>query len=431
MSFRIIYESATERTSSHASQCQPPTKYTIHREDFAKTLQQKEINSVLEHLASVDGISLSAFVSRVLYVSSPMKTDPTLTEKILSETIKCVTYTAPCDNESNFLEKVESLHTLCKVAATESLIIPFIEWMKTNSERLNDALASCLIVDCQELAQECCFTIAFLARRLHFSMRGGVEVLIDTLIRLMARALLPREKNVTAYRDAQRLHEERDRLKKSLTIFHPPPLKYNYYEVYHRLIGIIYYTLADLLYSIPLPELVRFFTFRIFRRREIARLLLFQILDSVTGNISEIREEAENLASKTEKSEMYDENIWRLLPSILYLDILRAYSEINIVDREYPNTILNILRAQATQKYPLMDEKTLANVEQYWEQYQFFDLGMERVPRLSLNLPSVTMTKPLEIKKGSASGSLHTSNELPEIGPSLHHPRPTLLLKNL
>ncbi|KAL5967277.1 hypothetical protein TSMEX_004965 [Taenia solium] len=361
-----------------------------------------------------------------------MKTDALLTEKILSKALNHVVCDAPCSKDINILEKVESLHTLRRVAATESLIAQFIQWMKTNSERLNDALASCLILDCQELAQECCFTIAFLARRLHFSMRGGVEILIDTLIRLMARALIPREKNITAYREARQLHEERQRLKKSLAIFHPPPLNYNYCEIYHHLIGVIYYTLADLLYSIPLPELIRFFTFRIFRRREIARLLLFKILDSVVSNLSEIQEEAGNLAAETGVLEMYDDNIWRLLPSVLYMDVLRAFSEINIANREYPNTVLNILRAQATQKYPLMDEKTVANVENYWRQNQFLDVTMERMPRLSLNLPPIekAVAKSLEVKKDSASGSPHTPNELQEMGLSSHHPGQALILRN-
>nr|CDS18612.1 hypothetical protein EgrG_000640600 [Echinococcus granulosus] len=264
-------------------------------------------------------------------------------------------------------------------------------------------------------------------------MRRGAEVLIDTLIRLMSRALIPREKNITAYREARQIHEERESIKKSLVIFHPPPLTYNYCEISHRLIGVIYYTLADVLFSIPLPELIRFFTFRIFRRREMARLLLFQILDSLVTNLSEIQEEAEKLAAKAEVLGMYDENIWRLLPSVLYMDILRAFSEINIANREYPNTVLNVLRAQATLKYPLMDEKTLANVQNYWEQNPFFDVTMERVPRLSFNLlpAEKAAAKSLEVKKDSASGSLHTSNELPEMGLSLHHTRPTLIMKNL
>lgn len=432
MSFRLSYEAVTTHTSSYETECQPPTKYAVHQEDFAIPLVKRETNSLLEHLASVDGIPLSAFLSRVCFVSTFVKTDVLLTEKILNEALNRLACDAPCGKDANVLEKVESLHTLCKVAATESLVTQFIQWMKTNSERLNDALASCLILDSQELAQECCFAIASLARRLHFSMKGGVEILIDTLIRLMARALIPREKNITAYREARQLHEERERLKKSLALFHPPPLNYKYCEIYHRLIGVIYYTLADLLYSIPLPELIRFFTFRIFRRREMARLLLFKILDSLVSNLGEIQEEAENLAAKAGVLEMYDENIWRLLPSVLYMDILRAFSETNIANREYPNAVLNILRAQATQKYPLMDEKTVANVENHWKSNQFLDVTVERVPRLSLNLPPIekTMAKSLEVKKDSASGSLNTSNEPPEMGLVSHHPRQSLILKN-
>ncbi|KAL5106193.1 hypothetical protein TcWFU_004715 [Taenia crassiceps] len=431
MSFRLSLETVKTHTSSYDAECQSQTKYALNQEDFSVPLQLRETNSVAEHLASIDGIPLSAFLSRVWSVSAFTKTDTLFTDKVLNETLKRVACDAPCGKDINVLEKVESLHTLRKVAVTESLIAQFMQWMKTNSEKLNDALASCLIMDCQELAQECCFTTAFLARRLHFSMREGVEVLIDTLIRLMARALIPREKNITAYREARQIHEERERLKESLAIFHPQPLNYSYCEISHRLIGVIYYTLADLLYNIPLPELIRFFTFRIFHRREMTRLLLFKILDSVAGNLSEIQEQAENLAAKAGVLETYDENAWRLLPSVLYMDILKAFSEINIASREYPNAVLNMLRAQATQKYPLMDEKTVVNVESYWQRSQFLDITMERVPRLSLNLPIIEKAKSLDVKRDSASGSLHTSNAVIEMGLISHHPRPTLILKNL
>lgn len=380
--------------------------------DFNKTLQRKEVNCVLEHLGSVDGIPLSAFLNRVSLVSKlPERKRPSI-EWLIDDSVERLACDSVYNRKINYIEKVEPIHTLCQIATTEELMPNLTTWLKTNSERLNDALASCLFLECQELAQECCFAVAYLARKLHFKMRTGVESIVDALIRLLSEALMPKEKYVTAFKEARQLHAEGEKSNKQMTVFHPLPLIYNYFEVYHRLIGVIYYTLADLLFNIPSPELIRLFVSRIFRRREIARYMLFQILDSVVTNMGEIQDEAERMVrsmnNMKERQSLFDENIWRILPSVLYIDILRAYSEVNIACRDYPDIVLNMLRAQATMKYPLMDEKTLQTVQDYWKQSGFFDFPMDRLPCLSLKLSFVerAVMKLSDLKTESCNGSI-------------------------
>ncbi|VDD74490.1 unnamed protein product [Mesocestoides corti] len=335
---------------------------------FTKRVQKQANNAILDHLWSVDGFPLSAFLSRVGLVPKFTSSRQESTFKLIEEALHKLNGDLTNGRKTTLTEKAGCLSTLCKLAATEEMDREFSDWMRYNSARLNGAVSTCLILECQDVAQEACFALAYLARKFHFLMKPGIGNVFESLMHLMDRAMSPRQRNFDAFWEAKRRHEDGQVYKILRTTFHPPPPRYCYSEIYYRLVGVIYYTVADLLYNIPHPDLINFFVSRISRHHDLTRQLFFQILDAVVINLSEMQEEAQNfdtLSTDDPQDEMYNENLWRQLPILLYINVLKTSNETYIVDSEVPDTILNILGSKLTRMNPFFDEKILQMLDNH------------------------------------------------------------------
>lgn len=435
----LIYEATAADIESVRSQ------FKKHMAD----IYERETNPVLDSLSSVDGYTKSAYLSRVsvstTYTSARRRSTASVIETVVDVLLQDNPDYEGTHNprkKADLHDKIEGLRTLCQLGNTPDRLHDFVQWMETNGPKLNEALASCLALHPQELAQETCFAIAILARRLHFSMLKGFEILVVSLLRVMALGMVPRELSVEALHAARQRHEEQQLYRRRKQEFHQPPAKYAYSEVFHRLIGIVYFTLADLLYNIPHPEIIHFFETRIIRRREMTRILLFRILDSISTNLSDIREEALRLSSPPETetkgevvplpiSDSYDVDLWNRLPILLYTDLLRAYNDSNFFNRELISAILNMLRFHAPTKDPIMDDMTLKILENYFAQENAEKAQADKNKKLSINLPptgqselkekNAKISPIIRDSQGSRESATSTLSAEPETA------RPTLL----
>ncbi|VDQ00819.1 unnamed protein product [Trichobilharzia regenti] len=241
---------------------------------------------------------------------------------------------------------------------------------------MNECIASTLSTEHRDLIQEACYTVAYLARVYRFKMYDKIEVVIATLVRTLAVLLLPWENYVEQYREAKERHNDMELARGRSILFHYPQMQCSFSEASHRVIGCIYYTLGDLIFSLPSPKLICFFECRIFRRKEMTRTLLFTILHVIILNLSELRSEAEKLSSEEgtisvtepsggKKYQIHSEAMWNELPANLYSDIIRVYNDRNRTNKVMITEIMAMLRAEAPEKLPLFEEATLKALELY------------------------------------------------------------------
>ncbi|VDN14747.1 unnamed protein product [Dibothriocephalus latus] len=269
------------------------------------------------------------------------------------------------------------MRELCELANSQRFFPPMREWMEKHSTRFNNLLVTCLTAEQPEVAQEACLAFAYLARKFNNAMQGGMDNVINSLIRLLAVLMVPRDNQISVYRKALEQHADLQMIRATPQPFHFPRQSYDFTDVHHQLISCVYYTIADLLYNIPSPSLLVFFECRIFRRREMTRTLLFRILNSISQNISDLREHAESLEKpmppKEDEAAFTAETarrakiaeVWDRLPGRMYTEILRAYHDYNAMNKELILEIMEFLRASSRIKLAIFDEETIRALELY------------------------------------------------------------------
>ncbi|TPP39698.1 hypothetical protein FGIG_08336 [Fasciola gigantica] len=360
------------------------------KEQFRAFLDEKykEMNNIiLENLPSINGLPLNAFLNRMRGVIPLGHHTPSTLQKMLDdelERLNNANHDPAIESKLTHEDKIQAVRTFCRAAADPKDRDIYSTWLGSNVASLNEALANCLGTEHRDLTQETCFTIAYLARQFHFQMNDKLDLVIAALVRAMAMALIPWESYVEQYREAKERHNDIELARGRTVAFHHPRMEYQFSEVNHGVLGCIYYTLGDLLFSCPIPKLIHFFECRIFRRREMTRNLLFTILHVVVVNLTELKAEAERLSSlakqatattirgsdragplTSRRGKLYSESMWSELPANLYSDIIRVYNDRNRANKVLINEIMALLRAHAPEKLPMFEEATLKALELY------------------------------------------------------------------
>ncbi|KAG5443850.1 hypothetical protein CSKR_202883 [Clonorchis sinensis] len=361
-----------------------------HFKKYLKDENEKMNNVILDSLPSVNGYPLSAFLSRMRGYTPLIRHGMTPLEKILEEKIADLSDMSQTSEDGynklkvSSREKICAMRTICKLAVDEDDRERMGNWLANNAGLLNEAVAASLATECRDLLQELSIGISFLARQFRFRLYDKLELVIAGLVRSMAIVLVPWETYVEQFRDAKEHHNDLELARGRQLVFHHPRIEYQFHEANHRVLGCIYYTLGDLLFSCPSPKLIHFFECRIFRRKEMTRNFLFTILNVVVTNLSEIQSEAEQLANvekqpssvsiiagrsvtplMSRRRKIYSEALWNELPANLYADIIRVYNDRNRANKVLINEIMAVLRSHAPDKLPMFEEATLKALEMY------------------------------------------------------------------
>ncbi|BHF74427.1 hypothetical protein SprV_0501751300 [Sparganum proliferum] len=368
-----ILRDANKRHSLHAKQ--------IYKR-YVNQICEGVTNHVLDYLPSVTGLPRSVFLSRLAAVGTYVSTKK---EHILSRIENILQMLSDFSGEegskrrtmAGVTEKAHGMRTIREIANTPEKLTILSEWMQKHSQEVISALVYCLNLEHEELAEEACFTAAFLARKFRLGMQAGSESLIAGLIRTMAIAMVPKENHIDAYREARERHNDLELIRGKPMPFHFPRQTYDFAEVHHRLIGVVYYTIADILNSIPLPKLYHFYECRIFRRKEMTRTLLFQILYVITLCLPELKEEAKIVdrrevpegdkgaaaAEELRRAKVAQE--WDDLPALLYTEILRAYEDNNLKNKDLILDIMEFCRLNAPVRLPIFEADAITALELY------------------------------------------------------------------
>lgn len=389
----ILYAMDTKKIPNEILQEAEARHYKRSKEAFRNFMEKKcasSNNVILDNLPSINGLPLSAFLRRMHGFEPLTRHGLIPVHKILEEEVaKLMDTTYVSENGTSTpsvssQDKLMAIRTLCKLSVDPKDYEKMAEWLVHNAGLLNEAIAASLSSECRDLLQELCVGIAFLARQFRFQLYDKLELVIAALVRAMAIALIPWESYVENFRDAKERHNDLELARGRQFIFHHPRMEYQFHETNHRVLGYIYYTLGDLLFSCPSPKLIHFFECRIFRRKEMTRNLLFIILHVVVINLPEIQSEAEELFNvgrqpssvsvvpdrsltplMSRRGKIYSEAMWNELPANLYADIIRVYNDRNRANKVLINEIMAILRSQAPDKVPLFEEATLKALEMY------------------------------------------------------------------
>ncbi|VEL34494.1 unnamed protein product [Protopolystoma xenopodis] len=245
-----------------------------------------------------------------------------------------------------------------------------------NVESFNRSISFCLNSESREVIEEACYTLCVVARILRFQMVPGLEELMAGLIRVVALLMVPWETYVEGYREAKERHTDLEIARAQTLPFHFPRVEFLYHEVGHRTLAVLYYTLADLLFACPSPRLLNFFECRIFRRKEMTRHLLFNILRAVVINLTDLQEEAEALQQKqagrqdgqvssSGRHRASSTKQWRRLPAYMYADCLRVFHDRNKANKSLIVDILSGLRNLAPERLPRYEDAILKAMEAF------------------------------------------------------------------
>ncbi|VDL95212.1 unnamed protein product [Schistocephalus solidus] len=368
-----LLRDASRRHSLHA-------KHVFKR--YVSQICEGVTNCVLDNLPSVTGLPRTVFLSRLAAVGTYVSSKK---EHILSQIETILQMLTDFSGEESGKKrtvatvtvKARGMRTIREIANTPEKLPILCDWMQKHSQDLISALVYCLNLEHEELAEEACFTAAFLARKCRLDMQGGIDSLIAGLIRTMAIAMVPRENHVDAYREARERHNDLELIRAKPMPFHFPRQTYDFTEVHHRLIGVVYYTIADILYSVPLPKLYHFFECRIFRRKEMTRTLLFQILYVIALSLPELMEEAKIIdrrevpegdkgaaaAEELRRAKVAQE--WDDLPALLYTEILRVYEDNNQKNKDLILDIMEFCRVNAPVRLPIFEADAITALELY------------------------------------------------------------------
>nr|VZI11096.1 unnamed protein product [Spirometra erinaceieuropaei] len=347
----------------------------VKYDQFLRGLSSSVTNPVLDSLASVNGLPRSAFLYRFAAVS-PFTTSRKLAMASYLEGLISVLAEKTEEGRegsrppSTSCEKYDALRQLREIAASDNYSVQMSNYLKAHPGEINRMIIHILDFNHTEVAIEACFTIAFLARRFHFELYEGMDSLIAALVRTMAVGMVPLESYVTLYREEADRHKDREMLSSRPLPFYFQRMRVEFSECQHRLVGVIYYTIADLLYSLPWPKLILFFECRVFRRKEMTRSLLFEILASICMNLRELRSEADRLSKITPlppAETAAAARLWDDLPANMYLELLRACNDKNPKNSVLIEGMMSILRASAPVKLPIFEEDALRVFEYYFQ----------------------------------------------------------------
>lgn len=381
--------------------------------EFFLGLEQPQMHSVLDCLPCVVGLPRNVFLNRLASIGEFVaRHRKVATVSIIEANVGAISdfidegAVASASKRVDTVKKVEALRQLCELANTPRRLKDFDEWAKHHTTQLHNALIFCLNSENPVVAEEASLTIAFLARKLHFSLLKAAETLIAAMVTAIAVAMAPTESHVEQMRKALDFHAEMEIAKGRALEFHFPRLNYEFVEPKFRSIGYAYYALADFLYNVPHPFLIHYFQCRILRRKEMTRKHLFKILFALIENMAELEEVAKKHCPRVEKPkpqivdkpppgvgifkpilatsatafqkpspgkqeatdeaeeesetwmykpEVYRREQWETLPSKLYVEMLRAYNDRNPENRNIIANIMAVLRSIAHVKLPALD----------------------------------------------------------------------------
>ncbi|VDL95215.1 unnamed protein product [Schistocephalus solidus] len=344
-------------------------------EKFLRDLSARVTNPVLDSLPSVNGIPRSAFLYRFAAVSPFITSRKLNMASYLDSLINLLAETVEEGREasktpSTSCEKYDALRQLREIAASDTYSVQMSDYIRSHPGEINRMIIHILDFSHTEVAIEACFTIAFLARRFHFELYDEMDSLIAALVRMVAVGMVPLENYVTLYREEADRHKDREMVSSRALPFYFQRMPVEFSECQHRMVGMLYYTIADLLFSLPWPKLILFFECRIFRRKEMTRTLLFDILASLCMNLRELRNEADRLSKITpppQAESAVTAGLWDDLPANMYLELLRACNDKNPKNSALIEGMMSILRASAPVKLPIFEEDALRVFEYYFQ----------------------------------------------------------------
>ncbi|KAL5103391.1 hypothetical protein TcWFU_005723 [Taenia crassiceps] len=381
--------------------------------EFFLSLEQPQMHAVFDCLPCVVGLPRNVFLNRLASIGEYVARHRKIaTLSIIEANVDAITdfidegAAASGSRRVDTVRRVEALRQLCELANTPRRSKDFDDWAKHHTTQLHNALIFCLNAENPVIVEEASLTIAFLARKFHFSLLKAAETLIAAMVTAIAVAMAPTESHVEQMRKALDFHAEMEIAKGRTLEFHFPRLNYAFTEPKFRPIGYTYYALADFLYNVPHPFLIHYFQCRILRRKEITRKHLFKILFALIENMSELEEVAKKHCPRVEKPkpqivdkpppgvgifkpilttsatvfqkpsagkqeaadvaeeeseawmykpEVYRKEQWEALPSKLYVEMLRACHDRNPENRNIIANIMAVLRSIAHVRLPALD----------------------------------------------------------------------------
>lgn len=279
--------------------------------------------------------------------------------------------------EDVFNKQIQKLRFICQLALNGRTNNHFVEWLnakKSNVILLNEALNSCLknfnfvLQNKKDFLAETCYTIGVLARTFRLQIKYKIHLVLNSLIYLLAKLMNPYEQYTKQYREAIDNRNLKNRhytwTSSSLNL---AQFRWNFNQNAHRLIGCIYFTLADLIHSCPIPNLIVLLARRSFKRKEMCRHLLFNILYTIVLKYDKLKEEAELLSkSKSVQANPIsntNQQNWNNLPGNLYMNLLRVYNESNHINKYLILEMLSMLKSQAWEKLPTFEESPYGTID--------------------------------------------------------------------
>ncbi|KAM7539106.1 hypothetical protein Aperf_G00000054811 [Anoplocephala perfoliata] len=403
---------------------------------FLQHLERPLLHPVLASLPSITGLPRSVYLCRLNSIGEFIPGQRKVsTVSVIEENLNVITEfidEGQIDNasrHSGMVKRIEALRQLCELANSIPQVKDFEEWARRHSTQLHNAFIYCLNIENPLVIEETAVTISFLARKLHFALLKSAETLITAMVAVLAIAMTPTETHVEALRRALDFHQEMEITKARSLAFHFPRQNYEFSEPKFRIIGYIYYALADFLYNVPYPFLIHYFQCRILRRKEMTRRYLFRILYAIIENLSDLEDFAMKHCPKVEKpkvpieeerapptkpifnplvntatqqkpvekkneaksdSLMYKPDIyrkeqWENLPAKLYIEMFRAFKDRNPDNQNIIANILTELKSISHVKLPTIDLSTANKLEQLKPDI------MERVSRrIRIAIPKMT-----------------------------------------
>ncbi|VDD82994.1 unnamed protein product [Mesocestoides corti] len=414
--------------------------------EFLTGLEKTQTNAVVKCLPSIVGLPRRVFLGRLASIGEYITTKKVSTVNLVEGNMSLITDyidegRVGAGKRVGTIKKVEALRQLCEVANTPTRLKDLEEWAKSHTSRLYNALIYCLNVENVVVVEEACITIAFLARKLHFTLLSGAENMVTALVSAMAFAMSPTESHAEKLRKALDFHAEMEMAKGRTLEFHFPRLDYGLEEPKFRLIGYVYFTLADFLYNIPHPFLIHYFQCRILRRKEMTRTHLFKIFFAICDNLVELEENAKELCPRVKKPppkpvtkptpllgldskkvppmkkttgggkqkedekdsdpfmykpEIYRKEQWDALPPKLYTEMFRAYNDRNPENRNIISSTMTVLRSVSHVKLPAFDASLIQKLE---------FLNAESLERGNKHIRIATPAKPAENELGNLEES--------------------------
>lgn len=374
-------------------------------------------NPVLDSLSTVNGFNRNAYLNRIASVS-PFINVHALNLRMEIEKVMATIGTATQMEDvekhaASISAKYEGFRFLCEIAASDQYVEVLRTWVHDNPKQIPEMIVHNLTFDQYSIAIEACITIAYLVRRLHFNLLESMDLIIAAMVRMIAIAMVPLESYVASHHQATEKHADLEMVRNRTIPFHFVKFQPSFSEIYHRLVCVLYFSIADILFNVPCPKLIHFFECRIFRRKEMTRTILFNILHSVTINLPELRFEAErlsNLATEQPRELFqaintqtpagnFNASVWDDLPANMYIELMRVYNDQNAINNELITSMFTLLKVHAPIKLPIFEDVALATLKLFVQQNK----QQEHIPITNVIDMKGNSTFPSISKKTSAS----------------------------